>query len=470
MSYDLNIGSTLHFNRQTLFFSAVLITIISALGIWISVSSEQGLFVLLATIGITGIFFIIKYPKLWLYTIALSSFFFFRASSEGVSAADVAYGSFFIAGTFIWIIWKMLIQRERIVKNPADWSILFFYFFLLFNSLWSLSDEVRLLDWFREYALFSTVLLYFPIKYYIKEKRDISTLLILFAVSVVICSIDQLRTYKETALAEAVYAFQLGISVRINQTLFSASILYSIMLSLVNIKLWKRMSVGIFSLISISALLVSFSRSFWLFIIFGLILLFFYLDKKQKIALIISLFLVSSVGLLIFVNVFKEKTKIMTQVIEKRILSSTEGKKDISVQLRLIEYEQVLRGIKSSPFFGKGLGSLVEFYDPDMHFTYRRFNVHNSYLFIIYRVGIPLAFFFFFPIFYRTFYAERLARRVKDKFFKALLLGAGSTLLMMIVASFASAQFFNRDGTIVMAVSFALIDIIRDKFEKNIIT
>jgi len=160
----------------------------------------------------------------------------------------------------------------------------------------------------------------------------------------------------------------------------------------------------------------------------------------------------------------------MTTIIEKRILSSTEGTKDISIQLRLMEYEQVFRGIAASPWFGNGLGKKIEFYDPNMHWTFRAFNIHNSYFFIVYRVGIPLALFFFFPVIYRIFWGERLARRIDDKFHKALLLGATATIVLMTVASFASAQFFNRDGTVVLAVSYAMIDIIRNKYENKLIS
>lgn len=457
-------------NKQIILVSTGILIILALAGLWLSVESEAGLFVFAGIIGIMLLALIIKYPKLWLYSIAISSFSFFRSSAEGVSTADVLYGGYFVASTFIWIFWKMIVQRERIVTNIADWSILFFYSFVLFNSIWTFGDDVLLFDWFREYSLFSTVLLYFPIKYYIREKNEIVTLLILFGFSVVVSSVDQLRMYKENALSQVVYAYQLASSVRINQTLFSASVLFSAMLSLIDMKIWKRISVVGFLMLSISALLVSFSRSFWILVVVCLVLLFFYVNKRQRIMLLIGFVSVSIIGTLIFVNIFKEKTKLMTVIIEKRILSSTEGTKDISVQLRLVEYEQVFRGIAASPWFGNGLGKKVEFYEPNLHFTVRPFNIHNSYLFIVYRVGIPLSLFFFFPVIYRFFWGEKLSRSVNDLFYKALLLGSTSTIFLMVVASFASAQFFNRDGTVVLAISFAFIDIIRNKYENKLIT
>jgi hypothetical protein len=465
-----NNGELLNDNKQIILVSSGILVILALAGLWLSADGGNGLFVLAGIFGILMISLIIKYPKLWLYSIAISSFSFFRASSEGVSTADVLYGGYFIASTFIWIFWKMVVQRERIVTNIADWSILFFFFFLIINSFWSFSDDVQLFDWFREYSLFSTVLLYFPIKYYIREKNDIVTLLVCFGISIAICSVDQLRMYKENALTQVVFAYQLGISVRVNQTLFSAGILYSVILSLIDMKAWKRALVFLFFMLSTSALLVSFSRSFWLLIIASMIVLFFYINKKQRIMLLVGLLFVSIIGTIVFFNVFKEKSKMMTTIIEKRILSSTQGTKDISVQLRLMEYEQVFRGIAASPWFGNGLGKKIEFYDPNMHWTFRAFNIHNSYFFIVYRVGIPLALFFFFPVIYRIFWGERLARRIDDKFHKALLLGATATIVLITVASFASAQFFNRDGTVVLAVSYAMIDMIRNKYENKLIS
>jgi hypothetical protein len=51
-----------------------------------------------------------------------------------------------------------------------------------------------------------------------------------------------------------------------------------------------------------------------------------------------------------------------------------------------------------------------------------------------------------------------------------LLLGATATIVLITVASFASAQFFNRDGTVVLAVSYAMIDMIRNKYENKLIS
>jgi len=124
---------------------------------FLSLNSELSLPVLAVVAGISYIALMFKYPKLWLWTIALSSFVFFRTTDVKIGVGDVIFGIFIIAGTYVWIFWKLLVQREKLVESIADWFIVLFYTGMLLNLGMALLNDVKFINWFREYALFSIV-------------------------------------------------------------------------------------------------------------------------------------------------------------------------------------------------------------------------------------------------------------------------------------------------------------------------
>lgn len=441
---------------STYFLIAGLI-IFSAVLVFLSFNPVISPFLPLILIVIPFIYLMFRYPKVWLWTVAATSFMFFRADDIEITPADVLFGVLFIASVYIWLIWILMVKREKIVRNVTDWLLILFYTGMLFNIIVAMLNGIEFIGWFREFALYSNLLLYFPIKHYMKDRQDILIFLLLFAMSIVLSAADQLTKYREIALQEAQYAYQLGNSVRLNQTLFSASIFFGLIMSVLTKNLKIRIMLWVFTGINIAALVVSFSRSFWLFVLFGTILVFFYLTPKRRNILVLAIALIITGSTIAFFSIFAEKAALMTQILTKRILSSTQGTKDLSVQLRLAEYKEVIEKIEENPFFGNGLGCKYSFYDPNLHLTIRPLNTHNGYLFTLYRFGIPMALCFFVIIASFLLRAEHLARKHKDAFFKHLSIISMVTILMILVACLASNQFFSRDGGIVLAVVFALI-------------
>jgi len=448
------------------FYTVAGFLLISSVLVFLSLEPVISPIIAIAIIGIPFLAIIIKYPKVWIWSIATSSFMFFRASDLEITVADVLFGAYFIASIYIWLIWIVFIKREKIVSSLSDWLIIFFYIGMFLNVIVATLNGVDILNWFREYSLFSNILLYFPIKHYMRERKDIVILLLLFGLSISLSAADQLSKYREVALQEVQYAYQLGNSVRLNQTLFTAGIFFGLIMSVFVQKTWHRIALWVFSAISIGALVVSFSRSFWLFVIFGTILIFFYLSKQQKKTITIAIITIIIGSTIAFFSIFEEKAELMTQVLSKRILSSGQGTKDVSVQVRLIEYDAALDKIAENPFFGNGLGRKFRFYDPIIHITTNTFNIHNGYLFTIYRFGIPMALCFFVILGLFLWRSERLARKHNDPFFKQISIASMVTIMMMIVACMASNQFFSRDGGFVLAVSFALVSVAESRYRQ----
>jgi len=445
-----------------LFFTFVLF--------FLSLNPALALPVLGITVGIPFFALIIKYPKIWLWTIALSSFVFFRTSDLKIGVGDILFGIFIVASTYIWLIWKVFVQREKLVESIGDWFIVLFYSGMLLNSVVALLNGATFLNWFREYALYSNMLLYFPFKYYLKDKKDIITLLLMFGLSVLIASVDQIRMYKEIALSQTIYAYQLGRSVRLNQPLFSATIFFSLIMSLLPMKKIYRLALWGLTFASIAALVVSFSRSFWVFVFFGIIYIFFYLVKSQKKLIAAALGIIILTGTVSFFSFFGERANLMLLVLSERLTSATKGSKDVSMKLRLVEYDEALKQISRNPLFGNGLGKRFHFYVPNLHITTYTPNIHNGYLYAIYRFGIPVAFIFFFILAYNIFISERMSRKLTDPFYRNLNLAVMISLMMLAAASLFSNQFFQRDCGVILALGFAFISITQKKYKQQLIS
>ena len=437
---------------------------------FLSLDGKLTLPVLGVAIGIPFVALMFKYPKVWLWTLALSSFEFFRTSDVKIGPGDILFAVFIIAGTYIWLFWKILIQREKIIDNIADWLIILFYIGMMLNLGVAMMNNVKFLDWFREYTLFSNILLYFPFKYYLKDKKDIITILVLFGISIFLAAADQVRMYREIALSQAVYAYQLGKSVRLNQPLFSATIFFSLIMSLLPMKKIYRIMLWGLGFIAIAALIVSFSRSFWVFDAFAFLIILFYLSKRHRRVMVTGLMIIAIAGTVTLFTAFKEKADLMIMVLENRLLSTTKGTKDVSLELRLVEYDEAIRRIEEHPWFGNGLGNKINFYVPFLHFTTHTKYIHNGYLFTMFRMGIPLTLVFVTILIYYFISGERLARKLKEPFYKYLALASVMSLLMLLASSMLSNQFFQRDAGVIIALSFAFISNARDKFQKKIIS
>jgi O-antigen ligase len=437
--------------------SVSILTLLTAAAIWVGIDQEYGLIVLAGIVGILLIYAFVKHPKFWLYFVAVFSGTYFVETKPGVSAYDVITGIFLLGGLFFWLIWVIGVKKVRLFRNSADKALLIFFLFAPFNAVIAIINEVTFLDWVREFGSYAMILYYFPIRYHIREKKEIITFLSCFSIAVLYCVFNQFYAYNQRAISMAVYAFELERSLRINQTLFTAATIFGMVFTLYTKKPILKTLLLIFTVLSFGALLVSFSRTFWVILIAVILIMMFYIDKKSRIQILTATIVIMAAIFGIVYFVFKENTVVILKVAEKRLTSTTKGQKDESVQIRFSEYEKVFDGIWNYPLAGNGLGKKISFFDPFGLYTIKTNIIHNGYLWFLFRFGIPASLLIFFFYLYYLFKLEKLARKTEDKFTKTLYLSCFMLMLLMIISDFTSAQFMYRDGifTSVIAIAFA---------------
>jgi len=135
---------------------------------------------------------------------------------------------------------------------------------------------------------------------------------------------------------------------------------------------------------------------------------------------------------------------------------------------RLAEWEVVISLIKESPFLGQGYGNPFTFNNPITTWKEYSITIHNGYLFLAYRIGIPLA------IFYLTFYFSMFAKSIflaikikNNLFYKKLIFGVTLAFLSIFITNFLTSTFVQRDGIMISAICYALVFIVGKKYESG---
>ncbi len=445
-----------------------LLLFIPALLLYVAVYMELGAYVLGAVAGIPFIVAFIRYPKFWLHFVAVSSGVFFISTGEGVSALDVVFLLTHVGGILIWLGWQVFVERRKLMRNIADWLIVFFFIALWLNLAIAWLNEVELIYWFREYFLLTATLYYFPFREYFNTPEKLKKILISFAIAILIVAFYQFWMYYKAITSQNVlYAYQLGTSVRINQAILTSASMIGLLMVLEIKKLLPRLLMVAFTVVSVAGLIASFSRTFWAILLFGIFVIFIYVSYRKKIMLIWSTFITFFIFAFGVIVVMDQDAGILFQVIENRFTSTSRGIQDISVQSRLSEYDALFNRIAENPLGGNGLSSGFHFYNPITQTTLHTAIIHNGYFYLAYRIGIPLTLCYLAFLFYYFFRSEWLIRKLDDEFMKSLALGAFVSLLAIFIANITSSQFQSRDGMFVIIVSIVIISLCENQYKKE---
>jgi O-antigen ligase len=447
--------------------SLIILALISGLFFYITFTLQQGIVAFAIIISLLLLYLIINYPRIWIYTVAGLSFLYFKETSEGISVIDYATAVLYSGSLIAWIVWMKLVNRVKIADSSADWLLIFFFVAFIFNFIVAAANGNDLLGCLRE-ALKGIIMLYFiPIKYYFKDRNDLKRLLIIFAISIIISALWQFYDYYKTLKVDAVYLYQLATSVRQNQAVFSAATVFGFSFLIYYRKIKNQIFLFILTSLAFAGLFTSFSRSFWLVIALNILILFLFVPVRKKIKILSYSAIALSLLVIVMFNILGDKSKYMVQIVENRIGSSFQGKKDISVDMRLTEYRSVYRRINENPLGGNGMGSKIKFYHSGNKATTITHNIHNSYLYTAQRYGIPMAICFFSAMILYLFKSFKLALKIKDQFDKMLILAAFNTMLMLLITSFVTAIHYYRDGMVTTAVTIAVIGIIEMKYKSQ---
>jgi len=471
ISTNLSIGNIGKLSKT---ISICLIVVFTGLVVFLQ-SIDLLLFAGLVLVVLPALYLMISQPKYWIYSVLLIFPFYSQDSSFGISTSDVLIGVFYLLSLFFWLIESVLISKKRLVLDLPDFLLITFFLFSFLTGIYTNESETTLINWFKEFAKHSIILFYFPIRFYFMNKEDCKKVLVFFFIMIFFCDLIQIGKYYYYMKSNIVYAYQLATSERINQILYTTAIPAGIIFMFyLKSNFMKLLFTGII-MTTIGALILTFSRTFWIMVILDIIIILFYLNNKNRLKLIIFLIFGSIAILGVTYSLFSDKFVYMTKFIEKRFSSSGDAAKDVSLKARFVEWQEVGEQIADYPLGGQGYAKTIQFKTPIDLYVNRTGNIHNGYLFLIFRFGYPLAIMYSFLFIYGLITSFYLTFKFNDDFYKPLSIGTFLAYFSMILTNYTSAQFFYRDSFFVTAFllfssSVCHIEYQRLKNNKTLIT
>ncbi|MEK7728301.1 MAG: O-antigen ligase family protein [candidate division KSB1 bacterium] len=204
------------------------------------------------------------------------------------------------------------------------------------------------------------------------------------------------------------------------------------------------------------ALIITFARGYWIAAALGVLAIFWLLPARDKTRMTIYFGILTLITIGVVFIFFGDLAEFFLKTISSRFHTVGGAVQDKSFANRLAEWQAVFAQIKANPVLGYGLGKTYS-YNALIPIEMPTWYVHNTFLFVWYKIGL------FGLIALVLFLAGMLARGLhiyrtnNDKFLKAFSLGLVGCIIALVVVSFSSPQFIEKDSSLLGALIGGII-------------
>ncbi|MCU0425993.1 MAG: O-antigen ligase family protein [Candidatus Kapabacteria bacterium] len=403
----------------------------------------------------------VRYPRIWLYTGAVLNYFWISSGKgdEAITLKEYALVAFIMGGLWIWMFSMVFIQKRSFIRHFGDKVLVFTVFLMSVNLLLVLvNDQSSALTWLREYLLFYTMLYYLPWREHFTKREHIFTFLSLTAGVFIFIGATNLWQYVKAA-SNVLYAYQVWTSRKmLNTHIFLCATVLCSMGALYASTRKARLGMLCLTAFYAIVVLVSFSRGFWISGMVGIIATLWLIDKR-KVATVALYSLLGGIFVLFAIQIlFPERAALIIKVIQSRFASSAAGTQDLSLLARIYETRVVVDVLLQYILGGVGLGAAFTIFDPLERYYTRVTFIHNGYLYIWVKLGLPFFLAFYGAWAYMMRRAYTLARQKKNAPLQRILAaGAFGSLVAFTLLNVTSAIPEARDGFYCLSVLFAAI-------------
>jgi O-antigen ligase len=408
---------------------------------------------LLVIAGLISCYTIIN-EEFWLLSAILAHFPLAIVKSEGISLLEVAAAIYIYIPLAVWFMRKIFVEKQNIVENFTDVVFLVFYLTCIFSFVFTKIYNFDTLLWFKELAVFSGYLIFFPLRdYYRKNINGLKNILVMFGILGLMIGVYNLNLYRNKVILATQFFQVWGSRVAATEQIFMFCIL--VVISIIFLIKSKKTQFILLCCLGIYfiALILSFTRSYFAFTLLGMFvlwLLFNKSDKKKMLSWVLGLTLIGILGIYL---IFGDLIKTMFEAFVSRF-TLLKGR-DISFIQRVIETEAILKQIKENPILGWGLGAKFRIYDIFYETHILNSYAHNGYLYLWYKIGIlGLASYVIFYIsqFYTTI---KNAIYEKDIIKKNIFFVFSFILFSFIFISITSPQFYHKPSILILSIIWA---------------
>ncbi len=415
--------------------------------------------VLLLGLLIGGLLFT-RYRAYNLYVV-LAGFVIILDYTEGLEIQEVLYGLYFLAFAAHWFGMRLLVYREPIAPDPASRALLYFLFYAVGSSAWSLLFfEARTRDLVGELFAVSVLVLYFPIREACERDARAVRRLLWIGVGIGLYVVGRnLLLYRE-ALGSAIYVWEITTGrVPLNEILLLMPALMTLVL-LLHARAWlHRLGLAVLFLGYFGGLILTQSRGYWAAFLVGVLLLFPLLDARKRLSVALLTLVSIGGGFLLGVLFFPNVVDLVQVGVISRFSSLGNAfTSDLSMVNRLYESVALWERIRVNPILGYGTAAPFHFFDLTFDATRRDPFTHNAYLGLWFKyglVGLGLMLFFWVQVIRTGF--QLLRQPHTPAFLRSLGLAVIVCLSAEALVANTSTPFLITDGNLVFALLGGLV-------------
>lgn len=479
--------------REIIFFTTGL----GALFLFLLTRLEAEVMVVIPgfALGIAVVALFFQFPWLLLITYLLLTPFILEPV-EGITLLEAVFLAYSLLCILIFTVFPAM-RLSLPFQTSLDKLFLFLFFLLPFGSILGILNGAQLYSAIGELTYYAAAPLYFGFRWYLgndehsPRRKELITLagvlilLLLFVMARNAFNYQQLlvQAYLEWQVEKARVAAN-EVLILLSSILLTVAVLH--------LKTFKGriLMLGLLG-ISVGSLILTQSRGYWLSYAFSFFIIFLLEDRSKKLRMLLYFGATFTFLLAVALTFFEDYVVLISVALAERFSSIFSSSSLFSsLQDRLAESQTVLGKILDNPIAGYGLGvEFIRFYFFENYHLLTSY-VHNGYLAVWYKFGLPGLFVFLgiaFQILKKGFRLFRLSRYSTNsdsavnsvestqtistliplKIQTILSLSIVSLMSGMLLVNITSPQFLAFDSILVMTIIAAFLSSMEISFIKT---
>lgn len=316
----------------------------------------------------------------------LENFFLFKLFGFHWYLMDLIFFAMLLSTLF-----RFLSGEYEIKYNTLFFWLTVFLLVCFFGAFWGLKMGNEPQAVFFDLRSFFYYMIFIPVIFLLKDFNKLKRLFyFLILIGVLKSIIDSylsifvyLPTYDSSSLIYLPFARLTGYSEVVYPLTLVGSLTYLFFTKDLNI----RVTLLIFSIFSVIALFLSYTRGSWyasiITVLLGAVILLY--SKRIKFNIVFTIAIILFIAV---ITPFLVITKVIPlDIIIDRVTSVTLHKIDISNLGRLVEYATAFSFFLGNPVLGAGLGISYNYYTPGIGYQSTIYT-HNSYLYVLSKMGL----------------------------------------------------------------------------------
>lgn len=384
---------------------------------------------------------------------------FILPSTKQITQPEVLWIILFFSVFTGWVIKVFVLKAEKVVRTIPELALVVFLSLCLLSILPATVQRVEVIDWFRKLFPFLIYLLYFPLVFSIRQRKQLYAVVGCFLIMGLCVGARNIIGFR-SAILSIQYFFQAGSARHaLSEPFFLAILVIAFSLLLRATTRLVKVLLSILTFFAMAALAVSFSRGYWIASAVSLVMLFVMASKKEKANMVIYLSVLVCLTLMIAQLFLGNIGEVVGRGLMNRAASIVQAGQDIALVQRFQEARGIFRHVKANPIVGYGLGATFS-YRVLGHRAISTWYSHNAYLYLMFTLGLVGLFA------YLTFYGGMLVRgcvllrQQGYGYFGAFVRGIVCLFAGMLVVSVTSPQFIQKSSILVIVLGSAIVEIL----------